>query len=167
MLYFRGIMQLYISIYSSSVITEWTKPAYRRAFQKNKIIWGKLQVYFFKLTSFKEPNCCSLYNIIEVDLLNAQLLPILMTLIFPLCLPSRKSLYKTYAADSLKNENSFTGNISTKNFPKSHVFYSKKIYICLKGNIEYLSMSILQILMDDISENSQTSHEHFFMKLMC
>lgn len=46
-------------------------------------------------------------------------------------------------------------------------FIQKKRYICLKGNIEYLSMSILQILMDDISENSQTSHEHFFMKLMC
>ena len=48
-----------------------------------------------------------LHNIIEIDLLNAQLLPILMTLIFPLCLPSRKLLYKKYTADSLKNENLF------------------------------------------------------------
>lgn len=65
------------------------------------------------LTSFKEPNCFSLYNIIEVDLLcptpaNLNDTPIPSVLMFTEeC--SVQSLYKNHAPDSLKNEKSFIG----------------------------------------------------------
>ena len=125
---------------------------------------GNCRFIFIKLTSFKEPNCCFIHNIIEVDLLSAQLLPILMTLIFLLCLSTRKLLSKKISEKKI----SFLGNIISINFSKGYkISLKKKRYIFLEGNSDYLNMSNFPILLVDMDKNSKTNiSPAFFMTLI-
>lgn len=115
-------------------------------------------------TSFKELNCCSLYNTIEVGLLNPTPANLNDT---PIPSVYLQSLYKNHAADSLKNKNLFHWKYQCKKFLKKVQNFNQMWKIVfLEGNIEYLNMSILQILMEDINKNSEAYREHFFVQLI-